>query len=151
VLRPLLDDTGALFTAIGQPRRITLVLIVQAVTLAAVGTPLTVMYGAMGTALGVGAAFVVGIALTYRFVSQVVRVNLFSLFITPLVATLVSAIFGLWLGQLPHLASWHSALPRSGEGWLTASLFVIIMLAMQGRAAVQRVRYVWALLWKPTG
>jgi len=151
VLRPLLDDTGALFTAIGQPRRITLVLIVQAVTLVAVGTPLTVMYGAMGTALGVGVAFMIGIALTYRFVSQVVRVNLFSLFITPLVATLVSAIFGLWLGQLPHLASWPLLFRVLAKGGLTASLFVLIMLAMQGRAAVQRVRYVWALLWKPTG
>ena len=70
VMRPFLDDAGALFIAIGHPRRTTLLTVAQALALIVAATPLTLQYGAVGTALGVGVAFSVGLIVTYYFVRR---------------------------------------------------------------------------------
>lgn len=151
VLRPLLDDTGALFTTIGQPKRVTIVLFVQAITLIIVATPLTIFYGSIGTALGVGVAFIIGIAITYRYVAQTLPINLLPLFIPSVLATFGSAAFGLWLNQLTLFRHWPLLLRVIVRGGATAGVFVLIMLLLQGRSTFERVRYIWALLWKPAG
>lgn len=151
VLRPLLDDTGALFTTMGQPQRVTIVLFIQAITLVIVATPLTLLYGSIGTALGVAVAFLVGIILTYRFVAQTLPINLVPLFIPPTLATLGSAAFGLWLDQLSLVNSGPLLLRVLARGGATAGMFVLIMLLLQGRATLERVSYIWALLRKPAG
>ena len=146
VLRPLLDDTGALFAAIGQPRRITLVLISQAVTLVAVATPLTLTLGAAGTAVGVGVAFVVGIGLTYWFVSKTLIINLVRVFAPPTLAT-ISTLALYWI--LTHLVDLN-VLPLLlrvlGKGGFAAGVFFAIILLLEQRALFERIGYIWRLL-----
>ena len=141
VLRPILDDTGALFTAIGQPRKITTVLVVQAVTLAALATPLTLRFGAPGAAIGVGGAFIVGIGLTYRFISRTIKLDLFSAFAPPVVAAVGSVSGYLAVAALVDL----NALPLFArvvvKGGLAMALFGVIVLAIERRALFERLRY----------
>lgn len=151
VLRPLLDDTGALFTAVGQPQRFTATVVIQAIALVMLATPLTILYGSAGTALGVGMSFVIGIVFTYYFVTRTIPIKLIPLFLPPVFATLSSAILGLWFNQLPIFTNWPLWLIVLVKGSAVATTFITVMLIIQGRTAVDRVRYMWALLRKPAG
>ncbi len=146
LLRPLLDDTGALFVAVGQPRRITIVLIVQAVTLVLFATPLTLEFNAVGAAIGVGIAFIVGIVLTYFFVSRMIPISLARVFLPPIVAAFGSlVIYFLFARQfdLNALPLFIRVLLKSG---LAASIFFLIAFLLERRAFVRRVEYVRQLL-----
>lgn len=146
VLRPLLDDTGALFSALGRPRQITIVLVVQALTLVICATPLTLWFGAVGTAVGVGIAFVVGIALTYRFVAQTVAIDLVRLFFHPTLAAVGSLaiyyVFTQWF-DFNALPLFVSVILKGG---IVASLFLVISMALQQRALFDRIGYIWRLM-----
>lgn len=146
VLRPLLDDTGALFTAIGKPKRITTVLVVQAVTLIVVATPLTLAFDAVGTAVGVGVAFVVGIALTYRFVSQTITINLMRLFLPPTIAAIGSIALYVTLARLAELNALPLLIRAIIKGGIAAGTFFAIVLLLERRALFERVGYIWRLL-----
>jgi len=141
VLRPILDDTGALFTAIGQPRKITTVLVVQAVTLAALATPLTLRFGAPGAAIGVGGAFIVGIGLTYRFISRTIKLDLFRAFAPPVVAAVGSVSGYLAVAALVDLNALPLFARVVAKGGLALALFAVIVLAIERRALFERLRY----------
>jgi PST family polysaccharide transporter len=145
-LRPLLDDTGALFVSIGQPGRITAVLVMQALVLVLAATPLTLVYGVVGTTLGVGLAFIVGIALTYRFVARTLPIRLLPLFGPAGIAAAVSLGVGIWLNQSSVTGGWPLAVQVVFKGGCTAVVFVLVALLLQGRSAVERLRYLLGLL-----
>jgi len=142
VLRPLLDDTGALFTAIGQPQRITTVLSVQAITLALCATPLTLLWGATGTAIGVGIAFIVGVVLTYSFVARTLIIDLPRLFAPAIAAAVIS--LGLYIGGMRLVdLSWLPLLWRVlAQGAIIAAGFLVMLFLLDRRALLERVVYV---------
>lgn len=146
VLRPLLDDAGALFTAIGQPRRITLVLGAQAVILIVAATPLTLALGTSGTAIGVGIAFACGIVLAYHLVARAIPLDLARLFLPALVAALGSTALylalarGIDLNVLPLLVR---VMVKSG---FVVGAFLTIALLTERHALIDRVGYIWRLL-----
>ncbi len=146
VLRPLLDDTGALFTAIGKPKRITTVLVVQALTLIVVATPLTLAFDAIGTAVGVGVTFIVGIGLTYRFVSQTIAIDLMRLFLPTTIAAIGSVVTYFALAGLIEL----NALPLFArvvvKGGIAVGTFAVLVLLLERNALLDRVGYIWRLL-----
>ena len=146
VLRPLLDDTGALFTAIGKPERITTVLVVQAIVLVVVGTPLTLAFAAIGTAVAVGVAFIVGIALTYRFVARTLPIDLLRVFAPPMIAGIASIALYLTFARAIDL----NALPLLArvivKGGFAAGLFGAIVLLIERGAFCERVSYIARLL-----
>jgi len=146
VLRPLLDDTGALFSALGRPKRITVVLVSQAVTLALVATPLTLALGAIGTAIGVGIAFVVGIGLTYRFVSQTIPINLIRLFLPPVVAAIGSVIFYLAVASFIDLNAIPLLFRVIVKGGMAGSVFFAIVIVLERRVLFERIGYIVRLL-----
>ncbi len=146
VLRPLLDDTGALFTAIGRPRRVTTVLVTQACTLVIFAIPLTLWLGAVGTAIGVGIAFVVGIALTYRFVAQTLAIDLLRLFSQPAIAALGSVAIYFLLTQLLDFNALPLIVRVLFKGGIVASLFLAISLALQQHSLFERIGYIWRLM-----
>jgi lipopolysaccharide exporter len=146
VLRPLLDDTGALFTAIGRPQRITVVLVVGAVTLILVATPLTLLFGALGTAVGVGVAFTVAIALTYTFVSQTIPVNLVRTFWPAAVASAASLAIYFTLAALVDLNVLPLFIRVIFKGSVAAGAFTLIIILLEGRAFFDRITYIWRLL-----
>ena len=147
VLRPLLDDTGALFTAIGKPERITTVLVVQAITLIVVGTALTLAFAAIGTAIAVGVAFVVGIALTYRFVARALPIDLVRVFAPSFVAA-VASIALYWV--CARAFDWNG-LPLIGrvafKGALVVAFYGALLLALERGAFFARIAYI-ARVWR---
>ena len=76
VCRPLWDNAASLFTALGRPGLNTVFTAAQAVILAAAGLPLTLLWQTTGTALAMGLAFGLGLALTYREVLRQTGINL---------------------------------------------------------------------------
>jgi lipopolysaccharide exporter len=146
VLRPLLDDTGALFTATGKPRRISTVLSVQALVLIVAATPLTFQFGAVGTAIGVGIAFIVGITLAYRFLTREIDLSLTRAFRTPA------------LGLLAGLAGWGgisqwAALPDLPlpvriivGGGVAAGAYFAVVLLVERSVVFERLHMIWRLL-----
>jgi lipopolysaccharide exporter len=146
VLRPLLDDTGALFNAIGKPERVTTVLVVQASVLIVVGTPLTLAFAAIGTAMAVGVAFVVGIALTYRFVARTIPIDLTRLFAPAVIAGVGSVALYLVLARAIDLNMMPLFLRVIVKGGFAAGLFGAIVLLVERGAFFERVAYVARLL-----
>lgn len=145
VLRPLLDDTGALFTALGQPGKVTQIMVTQAMALVVLATPLTLAFGSTGTAMGVGLAFTIGIALTYFLVSRVLTLNLWRAFVPPLVA--LAATLAIYAALAPVLNAvpelWMRVVLKGG---VAAGLFLALASALQYRDLLARLRLVWSLL-----
>lgn len=146
ILRPLLDDTGALFTAIGQPKRVTTVMVAQALTLLLVGTLLTLTLGAIGTALGVGVAFSVGILLTYRFVARTISIDLLRLFLRPLLSALGAVTTYLLIAQVIDLNSLPLLLSVIIKGGIATGTFLVLTWIQERHTLFERVRYIWRLL-----
>jgi len=150
VLRPLLDDTGALFTAIGRPQRITTVLAIQAVTLIIIATPLTVTFGAVGTAIGVGIAFAVGIGLTYLYITQTISLNVMRTFLPSIVATLCSIGLYMAIAQLIDLNAFSLLMRVAFKGSIAVGGFLAVMLLLERRLLLERAGYIWRLLRRGT-
>ncbi|HEY4723853.1 MAG TPA: oligosaccharide flippase family protein [Anaerolineae bacterium] len=146
VLRPVLDDTGAFFNAIGQPKRMTTVLVIQAVTLIAIATPLTLAFQAIGTAIGVGAAFVVGIVLTYRFVSRTIPLDVIRMFLPPGIAALISTAAYFAIAALADLNALPLFVRVIVKGGFTVAAFYLIVFLIERRTLAERITYIWRLL-----
>jgi PST family polysaccharide transporter len=150
MLRPLLDDTGALFNAVGQPRRISTVLVVQAVTLVLLGTPMTWRWGVMGTAVAVGIAFLASIILDYWYVRQVVDLSLTQAFGVPALG-LAAGLFVWWGGrQFLGTAGWPPLARLIVEGGMSLAAFYMVAGMLQRELIRERLRLVWSLLWGRT-
>ncbi len=147
MLRPLLDDTGALFNAVGQPRRISTVLAVQAGVLVLLGTPLTWRWGVTGTAAAVGIAFLAGIILDYWYVRQVVDLSLRQVFGVPALG-LAGGLLAWWCGrQFLGIAGWPPLLRLLCEGAMSLTAFYAVAGILQRDLIRDRLRLVWSLLW----
>jgi PST family polysaccharide transporter len=146
ILRPLLDDTGALFTATGRPKLITIVLVAQAATLIMFATPLTIAHGAVGTSIGVGIAFIVGIALTYWFVSRTLTVHIRRTFAPPIIAACGSlAVYFIFAGRFDLSALplfWRVAI----ESGVTIGAYFALTALLERRLLLARIAYIWRLL-----
>ncbi|MCX7840456.1 MAG: polysaccharide biosynthesis C-terminal domain-containing protein, partial [Anaerolineae bacterium] len=146
VLRPLLDDTGALFTAIGKPERITTVLVVQAITLIIIGTVLTLAFAAIGTAIAVGIAFVVGIALTYRFVSRTLPIDLPRVFAPSFIAAMLSILLYWLVARTFDLNVLPLIVRVAVKGALVVAFYGALLLALERGAFIARVTYIARLM-----
>lgn len=146
-LRPLLDDAQTLFIAIGYPRRTTAITMVQAVTLVLAATPLTFQLGAVGTALGVGTAFVVGVGVTYFYLRRTLpSLDLRDAFQVPFVAAVAALLVMLPVSTFTG----GQGLPVGVVLFVKASMTVVIYLgvciALRPVVTRERVRYVLRLL-----
>lgn len=108
VLRPLFDNTGALFTAIGRPRVINTIQVAQAVVVLIANPILVKLAGGVGAGLGAGAAMLVGVLLLYPKLRTVVEVRFREVFLSPLVAA-GAGLLVLWV-VFPHLPTEPAAL-----------------------------------------
>jgi PST family polysaccharide transporter len=146
VLRPLLDDTGALFTALGQPRRVTAILATQAITLILIATPLTIGWGATGTAVAVGITFISGIAMAYYYVSRVLTLDMKWIFGPPIAAALGSLALYFAMTRLVDLNVLPLLIRVVVKGGFIAALFLAIILLLQHRTVFDRLLYIRRLL-----
>lgn len=145
LLRPLIDNVGMLFIATGAPKRATSVAVAQAALLVVFATPLTLLRGAIGTCIGVGIAFSIGIVITYRSLSKVITLSLRELLVGPIVATLAALlVYYLLLIQVDQFVG--SVFVRVAlKGGVTAIAYLLTMLAVQRDSLIERARYIWRL------
>jgi O-antigen/teichoic acid export membrane protein len=141
-----MDDTGALFTAIGQPRRVTFILVVQALTLIIVATPLTLAFGAVGTAIGVGLAFAIGFCVAYRFIAQTLSLNLLRIFVPPALAALSSLLFYFALTKVADLNLLPLLIRVILKSGVTVGIFFAVILLIERQGAFNRLSYIRNLL-----
>lgn len=142
LLRPVLDLMGSLFVAVGRPKRATAVSGVQALTLAAAGTPLTLAHGALGTCVGVGVAFAAGLVAAHRYLRRTVPVSLRETLMAPAAsAALALASYGLAAG-LGAFGLLPLAVRVVAKGGLVAAVFVVGVVVLEGRTGVERLTYI---------
>lgn len=147
ILRPLLDDAGSLFIAVGHPRRTTLVVIFQATALVLAATPLTLRFGAVGTAIGVGAAFVVGLVVTYYFMRRTLpELRLREAFVIPLVASVATLVISMLAANRLDALALPLSLSLAVELALTMAVYTGLTFVLRPQLTVERGRYVWGLL-----
>ncbi len=147
ILRPLLDDATSLFIAVGHPRRTTIVTVLQAIALVVAATPLTFQFGAVGTAVGVGIAFFVGLAVTYYFVRRTLpKLNLREAFFVPFIASAVTLIVGLLVSSFIRSLSLPQFAALLIQGLLVVALYLAITFLLRPRITRERAHYVWRLL-----
>lgn len=96
LLRPIYDDTGAFFTAIGKPRIISLILATQAVIMFFLVPVLTWSFGLAGTAVAADIVMLVGVVLAYRKVSEHIDLQYSKIFVLPSVCVII-AFLGYYL------------------------------------------------------
>jgi O-antigen/teichoic acid export membrane protein len=146
ILRPLMDDASSLFIALGHPRRTTLVVVFQALALVAAATPLTFQFGAVGTAIGVGLAFVVGLIVTYYFVRRTLpQLSLRDAFVMPLIAAAITILIALAVALWIRTLSTSLVIVLAAKIGLTLLLYWGVTFLLRPHVTLERVRYVWRL------
>ncbi len=147
VLRPLLEDASFLFIAVGKPRRTTVVTVIQAAAIVAAATPLTLLYGAVGTAVGVGISFVVGLGVCYWFVRQTLpALALRAVFLVPVVSSLITLLVTLPLAVWLHTLDAAAPVVMVIELVATAAVYLGVTFILRPRLTRERAIYLWQLL-----
>jgi O-antigen/teichoic acid export membrane protein len=134
LLRPLQEVANSLFTAAGRPRRTATVAWSQALTLVAAATPLTLLWGAVGTCVGVGTSFAVGLAFAHRYMRETVSLSLVSVLAVPAAAALASFAACALLTRVAL------------GGGLAIGVFLAVMLAVERQRFVAAAGQIWRLL-----
>ncbi len=145
IVRPIIENMGGLFIAIGKPQLTTRVTVLQVVVLAVVGLPVTLAFGAIGTSLTVGLALVVGMVLIYINLRRIIPVQVFRLFSVPLLAAGLTILGYIVIQRLSDLNTvplfWRTAFKIIYAG----GAFYGLVLLLQFKPTLQRVNYVQRL------
>ncbi len=139
-LRPVYDDCGQLFTAVGKPQESSRILVYQAVFVIATCPPLTWFFGAGGAAVSVGLAMLLGVVRAYQRALSYVNLDLRQSFIPPALGGAVAAagVFALlnfheFQGPIAVLAVKTIAFTL---------LFIPVMALTQGRRIAEDIRFI---------
>jgi O-antigen/teichoic acid export membrane protein len=145
VMRPLWENAGSLFIAIGKPVLTTRFTFIQALVLAVAGLPLTILWGALGTCVAVGMAFVTGLVLTYRQLAREIPVRVLQTLGWPAAIAAV-VVFGYWvLNPLVGLNDFPLVVRVAVKSAYAIAGFFGLMVLSQPRATIERVAYIWRL------
>jgi PST family polysaccharide transporter len=147
IVQPLIGDAGVLFIAVGKPKLSVIISFAEAAVLIVFGTLLTIIYGAYGTCVAVGLAFLTGLVLTYIYTRRIVALDFWQSWGAPLLAALIT-VTGYWfLIRVVAMNTWPiyiSALVKAGYAAVT---YVAIILCLQFSSTIEKVQYVWKL-WR---
>jgi lipopolysaccharide exporter len=146
LMRPLLEDIYGLLTAIGQPKLVSMLNWFHAGVLILVATPLTLWRGALGTAVGVGIAFIAGVVLAYILVKRFIALSLSRMFLPPALAALVALAVYVALQQWP---TWQHLVPLSRlllTGSAVGLSFYGTLLLVNPRQFIENTATIWRLL-----
>jgi lipopolysaccharide exporter len=145
IVRPIIENMGGLFIAIGKPQLTTKVTLFQIITLAVVGLPMTLALGAIGTSLAVGLALIVGIVLIYFSLRRIISIQVFHLLGAPLLAASLTIIGYIVIQYLADLNSapllWRTVFKIIYAG----GTFYGLVLLIQFKPTLQRLNYVQRL------
>ncbi len=145
VMRPLWENAGSLFIAIGKPLLTTRFTVIQALVLAIAGLPLTILWGALGTCAAVGMAFVTGLVLTYRQLAREIPIHLVRAVGLP-AAIAVLVVLGYWiLNPLVGLNDFPLFVRVAVKSAYALAGFFGMMILTQPRTTIEHVTYIWRL------
>ena len=146
VLRPLWENAGTLFAAIGKPRLTTAFSLAQALILVLAGWPLTLRFGAMGTCVAAALAFVSGILIMQRTLIRESMVGLFSVLAVPGGVSALTLIGYMVLNRTLPIAAQALWVRVVGKGVYAVCAYFVLTLALQPRVTKERIGYIWGLL-----
>jgi O-antigen/teichoic acid export membrane protein len=89
LLRPIYDDTGAFFTAIGRPKTISIILLIQGGVMFVLAPILTYSFGVVGTAVSANVVMLIGVILAYYYVSRHIHVPYLKIFVLPCACVII--------------------------------------------------------------
>ena len=142
--RPAVDDIYFLLYAVGEPRRITRFVSLQAGLLLVLAPLLTSQIGLEGTAIGMDVAALAGILIAMRAVRAHVDVAWLRVFGPPILAGAVATAMRLGLDDRLAALSREAALV-SGAAALGAT-YAAILILLERRELVRESRILWQAL-----
>lgn len=146
MLRPIWDNTFALFVGTGQPRKAIWIGALQLAIILGIGWLLGGMYGPLGVGAAVIAAYVVGLIVAQRMTAGLLQLDLVNLFAKPLLAATVVVVGYLVLTRMLPVENLPLFVRVLGKtGYAVAGYYAISFL-LQPRATVERMQYVRRLL-----
>jgi len=144
VMRPMFDDVGELFAAVGQPRLISRIQLWQTAVMALLTPAAVYFWKAEGAAVAVGVVMLVGVALAYRNLRAHVTVNVWRVIVLPIGLCLAAAGPAEWaLRQLPPAGDLGRLFEKIG---LFAAATLLLVGATQGRQLWREYQLVRARL-----
>jgi O-antigen/teichoic acid export membrane protein len=145
VLRPVWENVGALFIGSGQPRRVIEISALQLLILALLGAPLTLVAGALGMASAAVLAIGGGLAVAYWMLRRSLTIDIRSLLLGPVLASLLTVLAYWLLVRLIGSAHplWFAIAWKIG--WALFGFFLFSAL-LQPALFRERIAYVWRLL-----
>lgn len=145
VVRPLWENAGTLFVAIGQPRLTLNYSVVQVIVLAALGWPLTAAYGVIGMCLAVAAASVTGVVLSYVSIGRVLPIRVETATIAPVAAFVLTLAGYVLLNQVTGLTDLPLVARVVVKALYAGGLFFVLAFVLQPRGFLERASYVLRL------
>ena len=143
-LRPVFDNTGELFTAVGKPKIAGMIILMQAVAVLLLCPVAIYLWKAGGAAVSVGLAMALGVVIAYRELPRYVNISFLRLFAAPAIAACAGACFVL-VGQ--------AAITIEGDlarflfkGLLFLLGYVAVLGLIQGRRVIEDGRKLVSLL-----
>jgi PST family polysaccharide transporter len=145
-LRPFWENGGAYFIATGRPRLTTTSSVIQVLVLVLCGTPLTMLFGAMGTCGAVGLCFIIGVTLLYRRMGREVSIEFGSLMRGPGLAAAVTIPCYLASVRLFPILGAAGFSGIAAKACFIALVFSAFLLAFQPSVTLERVQHVARLI-----
>ena len=137
-LRPLFDNTGELFTAMGKPKIAGLIQMSQAGVVLFLCPVLVWKFGAVGAAVTVGLAMGIGVILAYRKLVQYVNISLTKIFVAPVLASLVATIIAL--GAATHTPLESDVSRFFFKGIIFTVVFIAVLFVLQRKTLIENGR-----------
>jgi len=135
IARPMMDDAGGLLTAVGRPGLTSRTLIAEAVALTLICPIVTVLFGAPGAAVSVGAVVVCGLAYWYASVlPRFVDIGYVRVLLWPLAASAAALGAGM---TVPLEPGWAGGAARLAA---VAIAYGIVLFLLDGRQALTDFR-----------
>lgn len=139
LMRPIFDDVGELFAAVGRPKTVGRIQVAQALAMIATATPAVYFFKAEGAAIAAGVVMLVGVILAYRRVGEHVTIDYRGIFAVPMATCLAAAAIGaLVLWHWPVQGDLARLLAKIG---LFGGASVALLAVFQGRRFWDEYRY----------
>lgn len=146
MLRPIWDNTFALFIGIGQPRRAIWIGALQLAIILGLGWLLSGFYGPLGVGAAVIVAYVAGLAVAQRVTAGQLQLDLVSLFAKPLLAAVLVVAGYVVLSRLLPFEDWPLTVRVLGKGAYAVIGYYAISFLLQPRDTMERLQYIRRLL-----
>lgn len=146
LLRPIWDNTFALFIGTGRPHAPIWIGILQLAIILSLGWVLAGMFGPLGVGTAVILAYLVALGAAYRLTADQLQLDLIGLFAKPLLAAVLVVAGYLVLGYLLPFEAWPLWLRVVGKGAYAVTTYYAISFLLQPQATLERLRYIRRLL-----